>query len=266
MLNKKVYYAMLIFCAVVFVVSTTYIVSYMIRSFRQGEEYNELSNLKESLQATQPTEQTRPTEGSTEPLPTAPTEPTILPEYLPFYEMNNHMVGWIKIPGTKVDYPVVQSPESPDYYLKYTFNKQRSDWGAIYVREVCDVNAPSDNLTIYGHHMKDGSMFTGLDNYKKQSFWEGHKTFTFDTLYEHHTYEIFAAFKTSADYGKGFYYHMFVDAGSEGEFNDFVSKVKSLSFYETGITPTYGDKLICLSTCEYTLGNGRFVVVGRRIS
>ena len=55
MLNKKVYYAMLIFCAVVFVASSAYIVSYMIRSFRQGEEYNELSNLKESLQATQPT-------------------------------------------------------------------------------------------------------------------------------------------------------------------------------------------------------------------
>ena len=272
MRKRTLYYILLYFCAAVFLVSSIYIVTYFIRSSREGSQHNELIEMLESLQATLPTEQSRPTDpdetGSTLPpdlQPNKPLSPTILPEYLPFYQMNNHMVGWLNIPGTRVNYPVVQSPETPDFYLKYNFNKQRTDWGAIYVREVCDVNAPSDNITIYGHHMKDGSMFTGLDNYKKKSFWEGHKTFTFDTLYEHHTYEIFAVFKTSANYGEGFYYHLFVDAADEAEYNEFVSTVKNLSFYDTGITPVYGEKLICLSTCEYTLSNGRFVVVGRRI-
>ena len=67
-------------------------------------------------------------------------------------------------------------------------------------------------------------------------------------------------FKTSANAGKGFSYHQFVDAQNETEFNDFVTNCKNLSFYDTGITPVYGDKLLCLSTCEYTIDNGRFVV------
>ena len=109
-------------------------------------------------------------------------------------------------------------------------------------------------------------MFAGLDHYKKKNFWEEHKTFTFDTLYEHHTYEIFAVFKTSGSYGEGFSFHLFVDAENEAEYNEFVSTVKGLAFYDTGITPVYGEKLICLTTCEYTLSNGRFIVVARRVN
>ena len=66
--------------------------------------------------------------------------------------------------------------------------------------------------------------------------------------------------------GEGFKYHEFVNAADQAEFDAFVANVKALSFYDTGITPEYGDKLICLSTCEYTQTNGRFVVVARRIS
>ena len=176
------------------------------------------------------------------------------------------MVGWITVPDTKINYPVMQTPTKPDYYLKRNFYKKSSDWGAIYAREVCNVNEPSDNVTLYGHHMKDGSMFTGLDKFKQKSFWETHRTFQFDTLYERHTYEIIGVFKTSANVGQGFNYHLFVDAADEGKFNEFVSTVKSLAFYETGVTAQYGDKLLTLSTCEYTLSNGRFVVVAKRIS
>ena len=86
-----------------------------------------------------------------------------------------------------------------------------------------------------------------------------------DTLYEYHVYEIFAVFKTSANLNAGFRYHMMVDAENEEDFNAFINECKRLSFYETGITPTYGDKTICLSTCEYTLDNGRLVVCARRV-
>ena len=73
-------------------------------------------------------------------------------------------------------------------------------------------------------------------------------------------------FKTSANIGEGFSYHQFVDAENEEEFNEFVSTCKELAFYDTGITPVYGDKMICLSTCEYTLNNGRLVVAAVRIT
>ena len=71
---------------------------------------------------------------------------------------------------------------------------------------------------------------------------------------------------TSANVGEGFSYHKFEDAANEQEFNDFVSTCKKLAFYDTGVTPKYGDKLLCLSTCEYTLDNGRLVVAAVRIS
>lgn len=287
--RKVIYYVLLCFCAAVFLVSGLYIAGYFVESSRRSGEYNDLANMLESLRATAPGETTLPTDPpatqtptdtqTTQPpseptqpaettLPTEPepTEPVILPEYEPFYQMNSDMVGWICIPGTKINYPVMQTPDTPDYYLNRNFSKENSAWGTIYAREVCDVNAPSDNITIYGHYKRDGSMFTDLNKYKQKSFWQTHRTFSFDTLYEKHTYEIVAAFKTSANMGQGFSYHLFVNAENEGEFNEFVSTVKSMSFYDTGVTAVYGDKLLCLSTCEYSLNNGRCVVVAKRIS
>ena len=107
-------------------------------------------------------------------------------------------------------------------------------------------------------------MFARLDNYLKKDFYEKYPSIRFDTLYERHTYTIFAVFTTTASVGRGFAYHLFEDAADEADFQDFVSTCKSLSLYETGITPVYGDKLITLSTCEYSQDNGRLVVVAVR--
>jgi len=193
-------------------------------------------------------------------LPAVPTESSILPEYAALYEENPDLVGWMTIDGTPVNYPVMQSPDRPDYYLHRNFQREHNSHGCLYVRESCDVFAPADNLTIYGHHMRDGSMFASLESYRKEDFCKEYPTIRFDTLYEHHTYTIFAVFTTLASVGDGFSYHLFEDAADETEFNDFVSACKNLSLYNTGITPRYGDKLICLSTCEYTRTNGRLVV------
>ena len=130
------------------------------------------------------------------------------------------------------------------------------------------MNEPSDNITLFGHNMKDGSMFASLNAYVDKATWEENPTITFDTLTDFHTYMIFAVFRTTATKGEGFSYHKFVDAENEKEFNDFVAECKKLAYYDTGITPVYGDKLICLSTCEYThpQQNGRLVVAAYRIS
>lgn len=270
--KKVIYYALIVFFCLVFVFSAIYIGRYLVESYRAGSDYNNMASVLESIRNAQTTAPSTgpastPTDPSTgETVETDPTEPTMIPEYAYFYEQNSDMVGWINIPDTKIDYPVMQTPGNKDYYLYRNFSKMGSDWGAIYAREVCDINLPSDNITLYGHHMKDGSMFAGLDKFKKQSFWEDHQTFTFDTLYEHHTYQIYAVFKTTANLDVGFPYHQFSDAANEEEFNEFISTVKSLAFYDTGITPQYGDKLLTLSTCEYTLDNGRFVVCAVRVS
>lgn len=253
-----------------FLISGSIIARYIIDSMQQKKEYDELAAMvahsrENILQETEP-ENTIPVPDQTE-LPTAPLEPTIpviLPEYLSAYEDNPDLVGWMIIDGTPINYPVMQSPDRTDYYLKRNFNGDYSEHGCLYVRESCDVFAPSDNLTIYGHHMKDGSMFAGLDNFRSRSFWETHPTIHFDTLYERHTYTVFAVFATTASVGEGFSYHLFEDAADQAEFDEFVATCKALSDYDTGITPQYGDKMICLSTCEYSQVNGRLVVVAVR--
>ena len=254
---------------VVFVVSAFMVGRYFINSKKQADQFDELSQMvnkpTESKAPTQPaetaaapTEQTAPQQQS--------QEPQILPEYADVYALNGDMAGWIRIEGTKIDYPVMYTPERPNYYLKRDFKGNHSDWGTIYMREECDINKPSDNITLYGHCMNDGSMFAALHNYSNKDFWEKHKEIFFDTLTEYHVYEIFSVFKTSANLGEGFAYHQMVDAENEKEFNDFIAECKKLSFYDTGITPVYGDKIICLSTCEYSMDNGRLVVAARRIA
>lgn len=272
-MNKRqiIYIALIVILLIVFVVSAIYVANYFLEAKQHQSEFNDLAAIMESVQAQttpgtpsttlNPGTATDPVEGETLPgQETEAAEPVMLPEFAALYAMNPDIVGWIKIEGTKVNYPVMQTPDQADYYLKRNFDKNYSAWGCIYVREQCDVNEPSDNVTIYGHHMNDGSMFAALDRYMQQSNWEKNSYIAFDTLYEHRTYQIFAVFKTTATVGKGFSYHLLVDAETEDEFNEFIATCKELALYDTGITPVYGDKIICLSTCEYSQTNGRLVV------
>lgn len=202
-----------------------------------------------------------------------PTKPELqsgsdfLPWYQELHDQNSDMVGWLQIENSKINYPVMQtSMDNANFYLYKDFDKNDSVRGSIYAAEICDVFEPSDNITLFGHNMKDGSMFAYLGNYYEKSAWENNPLIFFDTLTESHVYKIFAVFKTSGTDNVGFAYHQMADAKDEAEFNQFVATCKELAFYDTGITPVYGDKLLCLSTCEYTIDNGRFVVAAVRIT
>ena len=107
-------------------------------------------------------------------------------------------------------------------------------------------------------------MFGVLESYKDKSFYEEHKTIQFDTLTEQAEYEIIAVFKTVAYSSEGYRYYDFVDAENEDEFNAYVGKCRELALYDTGVTAEYGDRLITLSTCEYSAQNGRLVVVAKK--
>ena len=192
-------------------------------------------------------------------------EENILTEYGELYLKNTDMVGWLSIAGTTLNYPVMQTPNEPNYYLKRNFEKEYSDLGTPYIQENCDLTS-SDNLVIYGHHIKGGKMFGALEDYKSKSFYEEHKNIQFDTLTEQEEYEIVAVFKTVAYSSEGFRYYDFVDAENEEDFNSYVGKCKELALYDTGVTAEYGDRLITLSTCEYSAQNGRLVVVAKLIN
>lgn len=191
-------------------------------------------------------------------------EQTAFEKYAAVYEQNSDFVGWISIEGTNIDYPVMQTIDNPNYYLKHSFEKQYSDYGVPYVQENCDLEF-SDNCVIYGHHMNNGSMFADLCKYADEDFYRAHKTIRFDTLSGFGEYEVISAFKTAAYSEQGFKYYHFVNAEDETAFNEYISKCKELAIYDTGVTAEYGDRLITLSTCEYSRQNGRMVVVAKKI-
>lgn len=252
-MKNKIYIALICAFSILLAVSSGFLIKHYIDSEKQSELYD---NLVETVEKTDTEKDTM----------TYSQDKSFLSDYQDLYLQNNDMVGWIKIEDTKINYPVMQSKDNPNFYLKHGFDKAYTDYGCPYVQENCDVDIPSDNLIIYGHNMKDSSMFSELMKYTDKSFWESHKTIRFDTLTEKCDYEVIAAFKTVVytDSPESFKYYQFVNADTADEFNAYINKCKGLALYDTGVTAEYGDKLITLSTCEYSRNNGRMVVVAKK--
>ncbi len=196
---------------------------------------------------------------------TEPKKITLYEKYASVYEQNSDFVGWISIEGTNINYPVMQTVEYPNYYLKRGFDEKYSEHGVPYVQEDCELLS-SDNIVIYGHNMKDGTMFSDLEEYISDEFYKRYPYIQFDTLNDYGTYVIIVVFKTVAYSEDGFKFYNFVDASDRSEFDNYVSKCKALSLYDTGISAEYGDKLLTLSTCEYSRNNGRMVIVAKLIT
>lgn len=236
-----------------------HIYDHYAKESEQEEAFEEIAEIVEQAQEQKNPEETLPDD--------APMNEgdDVLAHYKELYLQNEHLVGWLSIAGTTINYPVMQTVENPNYYLKRNFEKEYSDLGTPYVQENCDISQ-SDNLVIYGHHIKGGRMFGALEDYKSKNFYEEHKTIQFDTLTQQGEYEIIAVFKTVAYSSEGFRYYDFVDAKDEEAFNAYVAKCKEFALYDTGVTAEYGDRLITLSTCEYSVQNGRLVVVAKKVA
>lgn len=272
-MKKWIYNSLIILFAVIFVVSAAALGHYYYDAYQQQNRYAALADLRPADSRPAPTQP--PADDTTSPTTPAPktvavTHPKtgetmhILESFAQLYQLNSDIVGWLTVPGTVIDYPVMQTPDDPEYYLKRNFDKEKNKRGCLFAQAEADVFQPSDNVVIYGHHMRDDTMFGELDVYRDAQFREENPYIYFDTLTEMRTYEVMAVFLTTASAGKGFAYHAFID-GDEAEFDAFVAQCQDLSLYDTGVCAQYGDKLLCLSTCEYSQTNGRLVVVAKRI-
>ena len=197
---------------------------------------------------------------------TESTEPTVLPEYAELYEKNGDLFGWIKIDNTPINYPVMHTPEDPQYYLRKAFDKSSSQSGTVFMDGACFEGC--GNYIIYGHHMKNETMFGTLPNYAEKDYWEEHRIISFDTVYEHGEYEVIAAFfgVVLAEGEPGFRYYRYKDLTDPEIFEEYMDQLKTVAVYDTGITAEYGDELITLSTCSYHTTDGRFVVVAKKIN
>lgn len=211
--------------------------------------------------ATQPTAQTETT------APIEATEPQMIPRLAQLYAENPDIAGWITIPDTVVDYPVMFTPEDPEKYLRTNFEGKFEVAGLPFVDGSCSMDPESDNLIIYGHNMNNGTMFRTLMKYEQKNYWEEHPTITFSTLYEERTYEIIAAFYDRVYYTHEnvFKFYKFIDAEDEADFAYAMENYKEKALYDTGVTAEFGDNLITLVTCAYHTDNGRFVVVAKQV-
>lgn len=216
-----------------------------------------------SSQTNETTDETA--DASTQEVLSEEEEPVILPQYAGLYAKNNDLAGWLFIENTAIDYPVMQCGDD-EYYLHHDFYGNDSKYGCLYVRGKADL-ADGTNVIIYGHNMKDGSMFGDLDLYQSADFCREHSTISFDTLYEQRTYEVIAVFRSQVyDVDEDvFKYYQFYEAHTQEEFDDFYQNIKELSLYDTGVTAQFGDTFLTLSTCAYHVTDGRFVVVAKRV-
>lgn len=251
-MKKKICLAGIIMCSLLFLFSGYQIYLDYADVKEHTEEFEQMTEIVERSKEEMPEELFR-------------GEGSILPSYAELYRKNPDMAGWIFIENTAINYPVMHTPDNPDFYLNHNFDKKYSSFGVPYVAGDCCIEEPSDNIIIYGHHMRGGRMFGALTDYTDKAFYESHKIIRFDTITDKAEYEIVAVFKTTAYDNAGFKYYQFVNAGKAEVFQAYVEKCKSLALYDTSVTAEYGDKLITLSTCEYSRKNGRLVVVAKRI-
>ena len=185
--------------------------------------------------------------------------------YADSFLANDDMAAWLVVPGTNIDYPVMWTPFDENYYLYRDFEEKDNTNGCLLLDTDSSLDPLTTNLIIHGHNMKSGAMFGNLTDYEDKDYYDKHKEIILHTKKEQKNYEIIAVFRSQV-YKKTddvFKFYKFFEANTQEEFDDFYNNIKELSIYDTGVTATYGDHFITLSTCVYHVQNGRFVVIAK---
>lgn len=192
-------------------------------------------------------------------------EPIINPWITELQQQNNELIGWIKIPNTMIDYPVMQTKDDNDYYLYHDFERNQDNHGTPFIDVNCKIGQ-SDNIIIYGHHMKDGTMFQNLMFYKDAQFCEKNEYIQLYTPEKSLYFQVMYVILISAEETKDFPYYKYIDFSSEKVFQEFLNKCNQYAIWSSNQPPNYGEQLLTLSTCEYSKENGRMAVIGRCIN
>ncbi len=218
------------------------------------DTYTDLESLisfPEVLPEEEPDE-TNPSEsGETEPEPVGPTI-----DFAGLQDINEDCVGWIYIEDTAINYPIVQGTEN-SYYLKHMFNGKWNSAGCIFLDSRVNSDISDRHSIIYGHHMKDGTMFSGLTKYKKQKYYEEHPEGLLITPERTYRIEFFAGYVASIEdpaWKIGF--------ESDEDFEMWIKEAKQKSWFTSPLSPVVTDRILTLPTCSYEFDNARFVLHG----
>ena len=213
--------AMIVIASLVSLGCIVYLAFYYTLYAKNDVQYSNLSDLID--------EESTPKEYSVNIVHEDTTMPPVLKKYEKLYQKNKKLVGWIKIDGTNIDYPVMQTVNN-EYYLDHNYDQEYDKNGSIFMDKDCDAAHPNDNMIIYGHHMKSGKMFGNLNMYAKESFYKEHPSISFDTIYEEGTYDIMYVFRSKiySEEEIVFKYYKFIDATSENEFDSNMEEMAAL--------------------------------------
>ena len=234
--NDKIRLIALGVCLIVFLASLIYIVNNKLQSVNNGKLSEELSGLYDPDATTG-----LKVEGYPE---------DYIPGFEALYLRNPDIAGWVKIPDTKLDYAVMQA-EDNDKYHRTDIDLKPNDWGIPYVDFRVDQQKPSFNTVIYGHNMGDGTMFGYLTNYKKLSYYQQHPLISYNSVYRKDMYKIFAVVVCKAD-DPDFDYHNFIDSSDDAAKSEYLEKILERSIIKTTVDVKPSDRLLTLSTCDYS--------------
>lgn len=173
-------------------------------------------------------------------------------------EINKDVVGWIKITGTKIDYPVLQSDDN-EFYLKHNINKEVTSHGSIFI-DYRNSHNEEANTVVYGHSMKDGSMFGELYQYKNVEFYKNHPYIEYDSLKQPMKWEIFSVYIYQPDKD-----YIIYSYNNDSEYVKYLEEISSKSIHGTDVVVTKDDKILTLVTCSYESSDSRLVIHAKRI-
>lgn len=187
-----------------------------------------------------------------------------------FYQLsaiNSDIIGWINIPNTVVDYPVLQSSiEQSQYYINRDYNKKSTKYGSIFMDSRCNPIEESSNLTLYGHNMNDGQMFAALLKYDDLEFYKSSPIINFDIMGTKGKWKIISVLKTNVGrYKETDFDYTIPKFESDEDFLNFADNIKNRSIINIPVDIQKDDILITLSTCSYEKKDNRTVVIARKI-
>ena len=235
-----------------------YQIAGQLREFREsGDSYTDLEAYIELPEDhADPTAPEAIPTGSGE---TVPGEPQVLwptVDFAALSEINPDVVGWIYIEDTEINYPVVQGSDN-QYYLKHLFSGEYNSSGCIFLDSRVAADFSDWHSILYGHHMKNGTMFSGLDKYKTQEYYDAHSLALLMTPGGNYEVEFFAGYVASVEdeaWDVGF--------GSDAEFEAWLELARERSWFESDVSVAVTDRILTLSTCSYEFDNARFVLLG----
>ena len=182
-----------------------------------------------------------------------------IPESIDFdslHEISGDAVAWLFSPGTKINYVIAQAKDN-DYYLHRLLDGTTASGGTLFEDYRCSADLKDWNTLVYGHHMKNGSMFAGLMDYRDPAYYEEHPVMYLYIPGKRYKLELIAGYTTTVD-------DMIfsIPATKEGR-DKILHHASRVSSFISGITADAKDKLVTLSTCSYAYDDARYVVIGR---